>query len=152
MFVKNKQDKIKILEIWESEDDKHLTVNKLREKYIEYARSHFIKMPHLIVENQDTKWKIEITTQVIKEWRTKSRTRPRIIAIQLLDEMIKTAVLIKTEGDNKKTRGIESVNEFENRCIIEGKLYKVRIIVKKQPDRYFAYYFGSVELSIKKPQ
>jgi hypothetical protein len=143
--VENKQDKIQIPEIYESEDEKLLTVNKLKEKYIEYARSHFIKTPHLVVENQNTKWNIEVTTQVIKEWRAKSRTRPRIIAIQLLDEMIKTAVLVKTEDDKKKTRGIESVSEFENWCSIEGKVYKVRIIVKKQPGRYFAYYFGSVE-------
>jgi hypothetical protein len=143
-----------IPEIRESKNDKLLTINKLREKYISYARSHFIKAPHLTVENQNTKWKIEITTHVIKEWRAKSRTRPRIIAIQLLDEMIKTAMLVKTEDDYMETRGIESVSEFENWCMIEGKTYKVRIIVKKQPNRYFAYYFGSVEQplhTIKKP-
>ena len=59
--------------------------------------------------------------------------------------MIKTAVLIKTETDNRKTRGIESVSEFENQCKINGKPYKIRIIVKKQPSRYFAYYYGAVE-------
>jgi hypothetical protein len=99
----------------------------------------------VIVENEDTKWKIEITTQVIKEWRQKSRTRPRIMAIRLLDDMVKTAVLVKTEEDNKQTRDIKSVSEFENWCRIEGKLYKIRIVVKKQPERYFAYYFGAIE-------
>jgi hypothetical protein len=97
------------------------------------------------VKNLNTKWKIEITTQVIKEWRAKSRTRPRIIAIQLLDKMISTAVLVKTEEDKNNTRGIENVSEFENWCKIEGNLFKVRIIVKKQPNRYFVYYFGSIE-------
>ena len=100
------------------------------------------------MENRNAQWKIEITTQVIKEWRPKSRTRPRIIAIQALDEMIQSAVLVKTEKDNKNTRDIESVSEFENRCRIEGKLYKIRIIVKKQPGRYFAYYFGAVEMHL----
>ena len=66
------------------------------------------------------------------------------MAIRLLDVMIKTAVLVKTESDNKQTPDIESVSEFENWCMIEGKLYKIRIIVKKQPDRYFVYYFGAV--------
>ena len=131
--------------IWETDDDKLLSVNKLKEKNIEYARSHFIKTPNLTVENQETKWKIEITTQVIKEWRQKSRTRPRVMAIRLLDVMIKTAVLVKTESDNKQTQDIESVSEFENWCMIEGNLYKIRIVVKKQPDRYFAYYFGAVK-------
>ena len=132
-------------EIWASDDDKLLSINKLREQYIRYALSHFIKTPHLIVENRNTKRNIEITTQVIKEWRQKSRTRPRIMAIRLLDVMIETAILVKEEKDNKKTRGIESVSEFENRCKIDGTLYKIRIIVKKQPNRYFAYYFGAIE-------
>jgi hypothetical protein len=80
-------------EIWETADDKLLSVNKLKEKNVEYARTHFIKTPHLVIENQETKWKIEITSQVIKEWRHKSRTRPRIMAIRLLDVMIKTAIM-----------------------------------------------------------
>ncbi|MDR0442128.1 MAG: hypothetical protein LBH44_01815 [Treponema sp.] len=134
-----------IPEIWETEEDKLLSINKLKERYIEFVRSHFINSPHLVVVNQDTNWKIEITGRVIKEWRQKSRTRPRIIAIRLLDVMIQTAVLVKTEKDNKKTPDIESVSEFENRCMIEGEFYKIRIVVKKKAERYFAYYFGAVK-------
>ena len=134
-----------IPEICASDEDKNLPFNKFREKYIEYVKSHFIKTPHLMIENENTKWKIEISTQVFKEWRKKSRTRPRFMAVKLFEEMLKTAVLVKTEKDNKNTRGIENVSEFENWCKIEGKLYKIRIIVKKQPDRYFAYYYGAVE-------
>jgi hypothetical protein len=140
---------VQIPEIWESEDDKIQTVNKLREKCIDYVKSHFLQVPHLVIENINTNWKIEITAQVIKEWRQKSRTRPRILAIRLLDKMIRTAILVKTEDDNKKTRGIEKVREFQNWCLIEWKIYKIRIIVKKQPDRYFVYYFGAVEHSKK---
>jgi len=110
-----------------------------------YAKTHLIKNPHLVIENDSTEWKIEITTQVIKEWRQKSRTRPRFLAICLFNEMVRTAVLVKTEKDKKGTRGIESVSEFENWCKIDGKLYKIRIVVKKQPNRYFAYYYGAVE-------
>lgn len=142
---------MQIPEIWEIDEEKNLSINKLKERYIEYARLNFIKTPHLTVVNQDTKWIIEITTRVIKEWRQKSRTRPRILGIRLIDEMIRTAVLVKTESDNKQTRGIDSVCEFENWCMIQGKMYKVRIIVKKQPNRFFVYYFGVVEQGIKKP-
>jgi len=90
--VNNKAD-TSILEINETNDDRLLSVFQLKEKYIEYVKSHFIKTPHLAVVNKNTKWKIEITTQVIKEWRQKSRTRPRIIAICILDKMIKTAIM-----------------------------------------------------------
>ena len=142
-----------IPEIWETDDDSSLSINKLREKYIGFARTHFIKVPHLAVINQNTGWEIQITMQVIKEWRQKSRTRPRILAIRLLDEMIISAELVKTVKDNKNTRGIESVSEFENFCVIEGKQYKIRFIVKKQPGRYFIYYYGAIEhFDKKKPR
>jgi len=118
--VKYKSSEANILEIRETEEDKKLSVNKLKEKYIEYARSNFIKTPHLTVVNQHTKWEIQITGQVIKEWRQKSRTRPRIIAIQLLAKMIQTAKLIKTEKDRHNTPWIVAVSEFEDYCIYRG--------------------------------
>ena len=58
--------------------------------------------------------------------------------------MVETAILIKTGEDAKHTPGIESVSEFENWCMIKGNMYKIRIVVKKQPARYFVYYFGVV--------
>jgi len=138
--------------IWETEEDKQLPVNKLKEKYIEYARSHFIKTPHLVVVNRHTRWEIQITGQVIKEWRQKSRTRPRIIVIRLLDKMIETAKLIKIEKDRHNTPGIASVSEFENYCMIEGNPFKIRIAVKQQANRHFVYYFGAVGMENKKPR
>ena len=115
--------------------------------YILHMRQYNHKNGFLLnlYDNHNTKWKIEITTQVLKEQRKKSRTRPRFLAIRLFDEMLKYAVLVKTENDKKGTRGIESVSEFENWCKIDGKFYKIRIIVKKQSNRYFAYYYGAVE-------
>ena len=136
----------RVPEIWETDEDQLLTLNKLHEKYIQYARQQFIKTPPLVIKNQQTGWSVEITTRVFKEWRQKSRTRSRIIAIQLLDKMLETAVLIKTGGDSKKTRGIESVSEFENRCGIGGVPYKIRIVVKSQSGRRFMYYFGAVAI------
>ena len=132
-----------IPEIWETEEDKKLGVKQLKSKYTEYAYKNFIKETPLVLLNCNTKWKIEVTTRVVKEWWKKSRTRPRIIAIQLLDTMIETALLVNTEKDLKNTPGIESVSEFENHCRIDGKDYKIRIIVKKQPNRHFAYYYGA---------
>jgi len=66
------------------------------------------------------------------------------ISVSQIPEIWETAALVKTGNDNKQTPYIDSVSEFENWCMIEGKLYKIRIIVKKQPDRYFVYYFGAV--------
>jgi len=120
-----------IPEIWETEEDKKLEIKQLKSKYTKYAYNEFVKEPALVLLNHHTKWKIEVTTRVIREWWKKSRTRYRIIAIQLLKVMIETAILVRTEKDSKNTPGIESVSEFENNCMIDGKHCKIRIIVKK---------------------
>ena len=135
-----------IPEIWETEEEKGLSVKELKEKYTVYAKSRFIKQPSLVVQNAGTAWSIEITSKVVKEWWKKSRTRPRIIAIQLLDTMVGTSALLDTADDRKNTPGIESVSEFGNHCKINGELYNVRIIVKKQADRYFAYYYSVIKV------
>jgi len=140
-----------IHEIWETEDEKKLSVKKLKEKYTAYAKSCFIKQPSLVVQNMETEWDIEVSSKVIKEWWKKSRTRPRIIAIQLLNSMIETAALIETTKDTKHTPGIESVSEFSNYCKINGELHNIRIIIKKQLKRRFAYYYSAIITDNKKP-
>ena len=148
-FVENNFEEAEVPEIQETEEEKGLSVKQLKEKYTKYTYTHFIKNPPLVLLNQATKWNIEVTTRVVREWWNKSRTRPRILSIQLLDKMIESAILVRTGKDEKGTPGIESVSEFENRCKINKKLHKVRIIVKKQPSRRFVYYYGAVEIQIQ---
>jgi hypothetical protein len=147
-FVENKLEAA-IPEIGETASDKVLSIKELKEKYTKYAHTHFIKAPSLVIINKAAKWEIEVTTKVIKEWWRKSRTRPRIISIQALDKMIETAELVQTGIDRYNTPGIEAVSEFENRCMIEGELYKVRITVKQQANRRFVYYYGASKIAIK---
>jgi hypothetical protein len=93
----------------------------------------------------------ELSNRVIAEWRIKSRTRERIMSIQLLDAMIGGAKFLKTVEDSKKTNGIESVSYFENFCKINGKLFRISIAVKKQKslNRRFAYYYSATECEKK---
>ena len=141
-----------IPEIWETEEENKLSVGDLKKKYLSLAQRKFIRNPPVIVMNKDKNWPIELSRRVISEWRIKSRTRERILSIQLLDTMIEWAKLIKTVEDAKKTAGIESVSYFENRCWINGRLFKINITVKKQKshNRRFAYYYSATEFEGKK--
>ena len=136
-----------IFEVWETGEEKKLSVIALKKKYVAYARSQFIFLPSKSVLNKDTGWDIEISNRVINEWWGKSRTRERILAIKLLDVMIEEARFIQTVEDNKKTPGIESVSYFKNRCRISGKLYNINIAVKKMldKDRRFVYYYAATK-------
>ena len=140
------------MEIWETEEDKKLSNGNLKHKYFMFARNRFIRNPAVIVTNKDTSWPIELSRRVISEWRIKSRTRERILSIQLLDTMIEGAKFLKTVKDAKNTHGIESVSYFENQCYINGNLFKINITVKKQKslNRIFAYYYSATEIETKK--
>jgi hypothetical protein len=151
IFVENTLQEARIPEIWETEEDKEISVADLKKKYIAFAHSRFVHIPPIAVVNKITDWRIELSNRVISEWRIKSRTRECILAIQLLDTMIEGAKFLKTEKDNKNTPGIENVSYFENQCKINGKPFRINITVKKQksPDRRFAYYYSATELEIK---
>ena len=142
----------KIPEIWETEEKKALSVGDLKKKYISLAQSKFIHNPPVIAMNKDKNWPIELSRRVISEWRIKSRTRERILSIQLLDTMIEGAKFMKTVKDAKKTAGIENVSYFENHCRINGRLFKIHITAKKQKtyNRRFAYYYSATEFEEKK--
>jgi len=136
-----------VMEIWETEEDKKLSVGNLKHKYFVFAKNRFVRNPPVIILNKDTHWSIELSRRVISEWRIKSRTRERILSIQLLDTMIESAKFLKTVEDTKNSHGIESVSYFDNRCYINGKLFKINITVKKQKssNRIFAYYYSATE-------
>jgi hypothetical protein len=150
--VENKLGGSCILEIWETEDEKKLSIGDLKHKHFTLARNRFIRNPPVSVLNKEKNWSIELSRRVISEWRIKSRTRERILSIQLLGIMIEGAKFIKTVEDTKDTQGIESVSYFENLCRINGKLFKINITVKKQKSlsRRFAYYYSATETGLKK--
>jgi hypothetical protein len=145
--VENRLPGSPLSEIWETEKEKRLSAGDLKKKYLAAARSRFICNPPMIVLNRDKNWPVALSGRVLSEWRIKSRTRERILSIQLLDTMIAGAQFLKTTKDEKNTPGIEEVSYFENRCKINGKLFKITIIVKKQQlvDRRFVYYYSATE-------
>jgi len=134
-------------EIWESEEEKGLSTGDLKKRCLALAQNMFVRNPAVVVVNKDKNWPIELSRRVISEWRIKSRTRERILSIRMLDTMIAGARFLKTVEDTKDTAGIESVSYFENQCRINGKLYRINIVVKKQKglERRFAYYYSATE-------
>ena len=141
-----------IPEIWETEEEKKLSIGDLKQNYLVFAQKQFIKTPPIVIFNKDRNWPIELSRRVLSEWRIKSRTRERILSIQLLDTMIEGAKFLQTVEDSKHTPGIESVSYFENQCRINGRLFKISITIKKQVlfNRRFAYYYSATEFNIKK--
>lgn len=144
--MENQLQEDEIAEIRETEEEKCFSTRDLKDKYIDIAFQWFVHSPPAIVTNKETGWSIELSSRVVKEWRAKSRTRERIISIQLLDTMLEGAKYLKTVKDSKNTPGIDDVSYFENQCRINDKLFKINITVKRQVNRRFAYYYSATPL------
>jgi len=127
-----------VLEIWETEEEKKLTIDSLRRFYKEFAREKYRKQPYV---NKDTGWKIRVSDQGIGEIR-KFRKREHIILIRILDKIIEESILINTVPDNKNKQGIENVSNLDYKCKVNGKNCLVRLIIKKtynDEERFFYY-------------
>ena len=135
-----------IPEIWETEEEKQLTIDGLRRFYKGFSRKNFRQHPYT---NKNTGWKIRISDQGIGEIR-KFRKREHIILVRILDSMLEDSVLFDTVPDNKNKPGIESVSYLEYRCKVNGKLYSVELTVKKayNDDIRFFYYYKLTDIQI----
>ena len=126
-------------EIWETEEDKKLSIDGLRRFYKGYALKNFRHNPYI---NKNTGWKIRVSAQGIGEIR-KFRKREHIILVRILDTMLENSLFFDTVPDEKNTPGIENVSYFDYNCKINGKAFSVRLILKKaigDDTRFFYYY------------
>ena len=137
--MENKLGEAEIPEIWETEEEKELSIDSLRRFYKEFARVNFRQRLYI---NKHTGWKIRVSAQGIGEIR-KFRKREHIILVRILDVMLENSVLCRTVPDEKNTSGIENVSYFYCCCKVNGKAYSVTLIVKKtlNDDVRFFYYF-----------
>jgi hypothetical protein len=126
-------------EIWETKEEKSLSIDMLRRFYKEFALKNFRRQPYV---NKNTNWKIRVSAQGIGEIR-KFRKREHIILVRILDTMLEKAILYDIVPDEKSTPGIENVSYFDYRCKVNGKAYSVRITVKKtfNDEVHFFFFF-----------
>ena len=127
-------------EIWETEGEKHLTVDGLRRFYKNFSRKYFRKHHYI---NKSTGWKIRISNQGIGEIK-KFRKREHIILIRILDKILEEAVFCNSMPDNKNKYGIENVSYFNYKCKINNKEYIAKLTIKKalNDDVRFFYYLN----------
>ena len=126
-------------EIWETEEEKKLSIDGLRRFYKKFAIKNLRQNPYI---NRDTGWKIRISAQGIGEIR-KFRRREHIILVRILDSMLENSVLINIVPDEKSTPGIENVSYFSYNCKINSNAYSIRLTLKKAigDDVHFFYYY-----------
>jgi hypothetical protein len=129
--VENKSVEANIPEIWETEEDKNLSIGQLKYHYLQIARKKF---QGRVFTNKNTQSPIRVSRDGIMEWWRKSRKREHIISIQLLDFFLENAIFIRDNPDYKNRPEIESASEYESACRVNGKLFRVIITVRTGVD------------------
>ena len=86
-FVETMPEETQIPEIWETEEDKELSIGQLKYYYQQIARQRF---QGRVFINKDTGRPIRVSKDGIMEWWRKSRRREHIISVQLLGSFLET--------------------------------------------------------------
>ena len=115
-------------EIWETEEDKKLSIGQLKYNYLQIARQKF---QGKVFVNKDTKRPIKVSKDGIMEWWRKSRRREHIISVQLLDFFLTNGIFIKESPDYLGRPKIISASQFKINCKINGKPFNVILTTRK---------------------
>jgi hypothetical protein len=136
-----------IPEIWETEEDKLLSTFDLKTKYKIYLQTHFQGKQYF---NRDMGVWISVSSDCVRQWVKKSRTREKIILIQVLDFLLENG---KYEGqpvpDRKERAEIEHFKHLHHPVIINGLEYNVILKIIKPVNQPHKFYFCSLESTEK---
>jgi len=114
-------------EIWETEEDKRLSIGQLKFRYLQIARQKF---QGRVFTNKDTEKPIRVSKDGIMEWWRKSRKREHILSVQLLDFFLENGNFVCENPDYLSRKKILNSSQFESICRVNGKLYKVIITTR----------------------
>ena len=147
LLVENKLQTEKIPEIWETEEDKKLSTFDLKTKYKIYLQTNFQGKQYF---NKDMGVLISVSSDCVRQWVKKSRTREKIILIQALNLLLENG---KYEGqpvpDRKERTEIEHFKYLHHSVIINGLKYNVILKIIKPVNQTHKFYFCSLESTEK---
>ena len=126
--MENRIGEARIPEIWETEEEKSLSIGQLKFHYLQIVKQKF---QGKVYTNKHTKIPIRISKDGIMEWWRKSRKREHIISVQILDFFLENAVFIEENPDYLGRSKIVSACQFESKCKINGKAFRVVITTRK---------------------
>ena len=141
----NNVGKIQIPEIWETDEEKGLSIGQLKYCYLQIARQRFRGK---VFTNKDTEKPIRVSKDGIMEWWRKSRRREHIISVQLLDIFLENGIFIVENPDYLSRKKILSASQFKSICKINDKLFKVLITTRRaiyDIDKFRYYTLKEIE-------
>jgi hypothetical protein len=130
----------------ETETEKGLSNHELKKDCFNYARDNFQGKKYL---NSDTGREILVSRDGLDEWYSKTKSREQALSIKILDDLLTSSKLSKSETDRKGRDDIQSMDRFSRNCVVNGKPYEARITVrttKEHGDKYYHHYLADIEI------
>ena len=132
-----------IPEIGETAEEKALSSFDLKTKYKKILKTHFQGHHYL---NKNTGSWISVSSDCVNQWAKKSRTRERIILIQVLDLLLENSVYDKLPIRDRRDRSeIENYKHFHYQVIINHILFSVVLKVVKPVKKTHKFYYYSIK-------
>jgi len=136
--------KNKIPKIWETEEEKLLSNFDLKTKYKNIFKTKFQGHQYL---NRNTGLWISVSSDCINQWVKKSRTRERIILVQILNVLLENSTFNGLPTQDRKNRTeIENYKHFHYQVIINKTLFNVELKIVKPVKRPHKFYYYSIEI------
>jgi len=140
--VENKSAEANIPEIWETEEDKKLSTFDLKTKYKKHMQNQFQGRKYY---NKDMGIWISVSSDGVRQWVKKSRTREKIIVIRILDFLLENG---KHEGmlvpDRKNRSEIEHFIHLYHDVIVNGKKHSIVLKIIKPVNQNHKFYYCSL--------
>ena len=137
-------------EIWETEEEKALTVKELKNIYFTWALNNLRgkSFKNLSINNE-----ISISRNGLSEWKSKTKSKEQVISIKILDKLLENAVLINKKPHKPINLNISEVLYFNQNCKVNGKTYTAIITVKvyksKNQYKYYHHYLDDFIIYLK---
>ena len=132
-----------MLNIEETQEEIALSTFDLKTKYKKYLQTHFQGRQYF---NVNTEIWISVSSDFVNQWVKKSRTRERIILIQILDILLQNSAYVGLQVPDRKNRSeIEHYKHFHQHTQINGKNFIVTLKIVKPVKKSHKLYYYSIE-------
>ena len=127
-----------IPEIWETEEEKALSVRELKNLNFTWALKYLRGRSFV---NRSINKAITVSRDGLGEWKTVTKSREQAISIKILSKLLESAAFWKEEPPKNGDPNIEKIIYFRQKCKINGNMYVAIITIKVyRSQTYYKYY------------
>ena len=144
-------EKNQIPEIWETENEKALSVRELKNINFTWALKYLRGRSFV---NKSIDKAVTVSRDGLGEWKTVTKSRDQAISIKILCKLLESAALWKEELPKNRDPNIEKVIYFRQKCKINGNMYIAIITIKvyrlQNYYKYYHHYLDDVTIDTEK--